>query len=94
VDERKRGEECDDGFVRRTEGVCVLRATYRRHLPFLSLVWTEYVGLYRGERATYRRHLPFLSLVCTECVGLYSEGKGEPPRGSQVAGDAHSENRI
>jgi hypothetical protein len=40
-----------------------------------------------------RKAITVLILVCTEYVGLYRES-GEPPRGSQVSGDAHSQNPI
>jgi hypothetical protein len=40
-----------------------------------------------------RKATKLLVLVCTGYVGLY-RGRGEPPRGSQVTGDAHLENPI
>jgi hypothetical protein len=40
-----------------------------------------------------RKAMNFLVLVCTGYVGLY-RGRWEPPRGSQVTGDAHLENPI
>jgi hypothetical protein len=38
-----------------------------------------------------RKATKLLVLVCAGCVGL-CRGRGEPPRGSQVTGDAHLEN--
>jgi hypothetical protein len=40
-----------------------------------------------------RKAMSVLILVCTEYVGLYRRNR-EPPRGSQVSGDAHSQNPI